>query len=69
MKTASMLQNILSKTKKVVSLEKLSMDMIGYTLTLTVVRNLPEYRPYTRHVIMEARKMEPLMATSISCLS
>ena len=69
MKTASMLQNIIAKAKKVVSLEKLSMDMIGHVLTLTVISDLSEYSPYLRHVLMEARKREPLMATGIACLS
>jgi len=69
MKTASMLQNILRKTKKVVSLEKLSMDMIGDVLMLTDLSKMSEYSPYLKHVLMEARKREPLMATGISCLS
>ena len=69
MKTASMLQHILAKTKKVVSLQKLSMNMAGYTLMLTAMSNLSEYSPHLRHVLMEARKREPLMATGIACLS
>jgi len=69
MKTASILQQTIAKSKQVVSLEKLAKDMSEHLLTISNINCLPEYEPYIRHVIMESRRREPLMATGLRCLS
>lgn len=69
MKTASILQGAISKSKQVVSLEKLSLDISEHLLVLTNINHFADYKVYIRHVLMESRKREPLMVTGLRCLS
>jgi hypothetical protein len=69
MKTAATLQSGLNKNEQVVSLEKLAMSIIGYIMKLTVFDDLSKYTPHLRHVLIESRKRDSLMAVGIQCLS
>jgi len=69
MKTAATLQSGLNKKEQVVSLEKLAMSIIGYIMKLTVLDDLSKYTPHLRHVLIESRKRDSLMAVGIQCLS
>lgn len=69
MKTAATLQLGLDKNEQVVSLEKLAMSMIGYIMKLTYLDDLSKYTPHLRHVLIESRKRDSLMAVGIQCLS
>lgn len=68
MKTASILQDAIPKSKQVVSLEKLALDMSEHLLTLTRIKYFSDYKVYIPHVTMESRSRDPLMATGIKCL-
>ena len=69
MKTGAVLQSGLNKNEQVVSLEKLAMSMIGYIMKLTILTDLSKYTPHLRHVLIESRKRDSLMAVGIQCLS
>ena len=68
MKTASVLQAHAGVNSRVVSIEKLAKDMAVHLLTLVSLDGLSAYTAHWRHILMEPRKREPLMAKGLRLL-